>query len=97
MPGQVNPGSLAVAGGERLYTLTQDFQKLWPEDSGESSLSVLTELTPGGGPLSTNNQARLLARGPFPSARFAVELTNSVLIFADEPDGVTIASVWRRP
>ena len=82
--------------GPRRYAFTQDIQKLWPDDSAESTLSILAEFTPGGGPLATNNQARVLARGVFPSARHVVELPANVLTIADEPDGVTITSVWRR-
>ncbi|MBS0443538.1 MAG: hypothetical protein JSR38_16405 [Proteobacteria bacterium] len=96
LPWQVNPTSLLVAGGDKLYAFTQDIQKLWPDDATDTTLSILTEFTPGGGPLATNNQARVLARGVFPSARRVAELPSNVLTFADEPDGVTVTSVWRR-
>jgi hypothetical protein len=90
----------AVGGGTpSLDLLAVDSAKLWPEDITATQLSVVTEITPGDRPLAANPQARLLARGALPMSMspHLVGLSNNVLLFVDEPAGVTITSVWRRP
>jgi hypothetical protein len=61
--------------------------------------SVLFELTPGTGPLATDNSARLLVKATLPMAPHTlVSLPNNVLAIANEPSGfATVTSVWRRP
>lgn len=56
----------------------------------------VTELTPGGGPLATQNKAKYLARGKFEFPIRMVTLTNSVLLIKDVPgEPLNIMPVWR--
>lgn len=91
IPWLPQPQYFLAGGGAHLDTFAQNYDPL------ESSVSVVTELTPGGGPLATNDQARLLARGVFPGNAAVVGLSGKVLVFADDGAGVTVTSVWRRP
>lgn len=97
LPWLTQTQGLQVAGGAKAFASLFDYAKLWQDDNLEQSLSTVTELTPGVGPLVTDNQAKLLARGVFPSGLAVVGLTGNVLVFADTGGGPTVTSVWRRP
>lgn len=88
---------LVSSGGPRLDTFQRDLAKLWPEDSLESAVHVVSELGPAGGPLATR-QSRLLARGAYAYPEVMVSLDHEVLLFSGTPDGKAVATkVWRRP
>ncbi|MBX3605526.1 MAG: hypothetical protein KF788_09645 [Piscinibacter sp.] len=97
LPWLARSQALRIGSGPKVDIYTRDFQKPWPEAPNETFLSQVGELTPGTGPLSTDHQGRLLARGEFPVPSLVVGLVGNVLAIADEPAGVTITSVWRRP
>jgi len=89
----------AVGGASTLDLLTIDFAQLWPGDQ-PAPLTVLTEITPAARPLAASPQAKLLARGALPlttGRSMVASLSGNVLVFVEEPSGVTVTSVWRRP
>lgn len=87
---------LRVSRSGRLDVFTQGFGKLWPQDVLESNVSTVTELLPGTGPLATQAQPRLLARGTQSTVASTVSLAGNVLLFADTDSGISVTSVWRR-
>jgi hypothetical protein len=84
------------SGGPRLDTFQADYLKLWPEDNFETTVMVVTELRPAGGPLATN-PARVLARGYFTYADVMASLDSAVLVFGGPFEQAVVTKVWRRP
>jgi hypothetical protein len=99
LPWLTNPQYLVAGTGipPELDTFQLNLDRLWP-GTLEVPLSIVTEFSPGTGPLATQSNARLLARGTFPLAAKLVSLPGSVLAISNAPDGtVSVTSVWRRP
>lgn len=61
------------------------------------AFGAVVEMTPSGGPLATSANLRLLSQSvPTPGVRAAVSLTDSVLLFHETVDGLSVTPVWRR-
>ncbi len=87
-----------TGGGTKLDTFQFNYSPLWPGEAYNTNQSVVTELSPGAGPLATQSNARLLAKGIFAAPDQLVSLPGSILAINNAPDGgVSVTSVWRRP
>lgn len=87
---------LRVSSGSHLDVYAEGSGKLWPADTSASTVSTVTEIVPGPGPLATVGRAKLLARGSLPQTTHLASLTNHVLLFASTDGGINVTSVWRR-
>jgi len=87
---------LSVSYGDNaIHTFEQSYGISY-RDQGPDWFMSVTELTPGGGPLATQNKARYLARGKFSFPSRMVTLDNSVLLIKDVPgEPLDIMPVWR--
>ena len=85
-----------AGGGATLDTVQVDSGKLWPDDQVDGLLTQVTELKAGNGPLATQGQPRLLARGTFSAPTLVVSLQGTILLISSNGTGTTITPVWRR-
>lgn len=91
-----NVRDLSVSYGDSAIHTFQQSYGISYRDQGPDWFVSVTELTPGGGPLATQNKAKYLARGKFEFPSRMVTLTNSVLLIKDVPgEPLNIMPVWR--
>ncbi len=96
LPWVQRPAQLAIAGGERAFVFAIGSELSAITNSYEF-VPVLVELQPGRGPLATDNEARLLAKGMPGVPNLVAGLAGNVLLFEGQGSEAVVTSVWRRP
>jgi hypothetical protein len=89
---------IAVAGSGQVFLASQGNVLLWPEDTLTTSVTNVTQLTPGAGALASTGKLALLARVPDAYAQFVLPFGDRVLLVGSSPtQAMTVTPVWRLP
>lgn len=95
LPWVDRPGQLSVSGGQSAFVFAIGSELSATTQSYEF-VPVVVELRPGSGPLASDNQAKLLAKGMRAAPSLVVGLNGNVLLFEVQGSEAVVTSVWRR-
>ncbi len=96
LPWLTGADDLRIGTGDQLDLATYSLTRMWPQDTLDSMVSVVSEVSAGPVAFATWNRSRLLARGQFAATNVVVGGPFTVLLFANTTNGVNITPVWRR-